>query len=42
LLATISEIAEIAPLAFVVGCAVGFVIGARYRISKRNGGCDGQ
>jgi hypothetical protein len=37
MLATVSEIAEVAPWAFVIGVGVGFVIGARYRISKRNG-----
>jgi hypothetical protein len=26
-----------APWAFVIGFAIGFVIGARYRISTRNG-----
>lgn len=36
-LATLSEIAEVAPWAFLLGCGVGFVVGARYRISKRNG-----
>jgi hypothetical protein len=42
LIATVSEIAETAPWAFVLGVAVGFVIGARYRIEKRNGGDDGE
>jgi hypothetical protein len=41
-LATVSEIAEVAPWAFVLGVGVGFVIGARYRIEKRNGGDDGE
>jgi F0F1-type ATP synthase assembly protein I len=36
-IATLSDIAETAPWAFVGGLAVGFVIGARYRIEKRNG-----
>jgi hypothetical protein len=34
--ATVAEIAEIAPLAFVVGLAVGFYVGARFRIEKRS------
>jgi hypothetical protein len=37
MIGTVSEIAEVAPWAFLCGLAVGFVIGARYRISKRNG-----
>ena len=37
MIATVSEIAEVAPWAFVAGLAIGFVIGAKYRISKRNG-----
>jgi hypothetical protein len=27
-----------APIAWLVGFAVGFVVGARYRIERRNGG----
>jgi hypothetical protein len=35
MLAAASDIAEVAPWAFLVGAVIGFVIGARYRISKR-------
>ena len=35
--AAISDVAATAPWAFVIGCAVGFVVGARFRITKRNG-----
>jgi hypothetical protein len=35
---TAGEIAVVAPLAFVVGGLVGFVVGARFRIERRNGG----
>jgi hypothetical protein len=34
---TAGEIAMVAPLAFVVGGLVGFVVGARFRIERRNG-----
>jgi hypothetical protein len=37
MLATVSEIAEVAPWAFVLGVGVGFVVGARFPITKRNG-----
>jgi hypothetical protein len=42
MLAAASDIAEVAPWAFLVGAVIGFVIGARYRIEKRNGGDDGE
>lgn len=35
MLAAASDIAEAAPWAFLLGLIVGFVVGARYRISKR-------
>jgi hypothetical protein len=37
MLASLADVAAAAPWAFLVGCVVGFVVGARYRISKRNG-----
>lgn len=36
-LAALSDVAAAAPWAFLAGLALGFVIGARYRIEKRNG-----
>jgi NhaP-type Na+/H+ or K+/H+ antiporter len=36
-MASLSDVAVAAPWAFVVGCALGFVVGARYRITLRNG-----
>jgi hypothetical protein len=43
-LSTWSDIAESAPWSFVLGGVIGFVVGARYRIEKRNGkeGRDGE
>jgi hypothetical protein len=35
--ASIDAIAEAAPWAFFLGGVIGFVIGARFRIEKRNG-----
>jgi hypothetical protein len=32
----LTEIAVTAPISFAVGWVVGFVVGARFRISKRN------
>lgn len=37
MLAAIPDAVLAAPLAFVFGAAAGFVVGARYRIEKRNG-----
>jgi len=31
------DVAASAPWSFLIGAAIGFVIGARFRISKRNG-----
>lgn len=36
-MASAEAIAEAAPWAFVLGLAIGFVVGARFRIVKRNG-----
>jgi hypothetical protein len=36
-IASLQDVAIVAPLAFGMGCAVGFIVGARYRITKRNG-----
>lgn len=36
-MAALSDVAAAAPWAFIVGLGIGFVVGARYRISKRNG-----
>lgn len=36
-MASLLDVASLAPWTFVVGFAVGFVVGARFRISKRNG-----
>ena len=40
-MATVSDVAATAPWSFLAGIVIGFVIGARYRIQKRNGN-DGQ
>lgn len=37
MLATLSDIAQAAPWAFFAGFGLGFVVGARYKISRRNG-----
>jgi hypothetical protein len=37
MLATWQEVVAAAPVAFVAGLLIGFLIGARYRIVKRNG-----
>jgi hypothetical protein len=34
--AALSDVATIAPWTFMVGVVVGFVMGARYRIDKRD------
>jgi hypothetical protein len=36
-LASLLDVALAAPWGFVIGGAVGFVVGARYRITRRNG-----
>jgi hypothetical protein len=36
-IASLQDLAIVAPLAFGMGACVGFVVGARYRITKRNG-----
>jgi F0F1-type ATP synthase assembly protein I len=37
MLATVSDVAEAAPLGFVVGVVVGFILSDRFRIVRRNG-----
>lgn len=37
MIAALPDVVATAPWAFLVGCVIGFVVGARYRISKRNG-----
>ena len=37
MIAAISDVAEAAPIAFLFGLALGFVVGARFKITKRNG-----
>jgi hypothetical protein len=35
MIATLSDVATIAPWTFMVGVVFGFIVGARYRIDKR-------
>jgi uncharacterized membrane-anchored protein YhcB (DUF1043 family) len=35
-LATIAEVAEAAPIGFVIGLVVGFVLANRFRITRRD------
>jgi F0F1-type ATP synthase assembly protein I len=37
MIASIPDVVSTAPWAFLVGWILGFVVGARYRITKRNG-----